>query len=718
MTPRAGTSASAPVCIPVSLAPVSCAALLSPLTTGSSLVESCEFYFVYVRSCSQTAISSVRGRCVGSEFLLLVSSGERVGARGGGHSLQVFGVLGDEFERFGFGDDVDARNLVLVRDSEDLVAGLHKLWAECGGDELRALRDARPRLRRDEARHRRAVLLVERRVDLVKEVEGRGVAALDGEDEGERHHRLLPARELLHDLRVAASERDADLDADVLFDAPALLAFTGGVLGVAAAAASFGRLLVREALLLHHELPLAVGDELRKDVAKIFRHLLEGALDRLVLALVQHLDHLVDLVVVGLHLRDAQLEVVALLRKAAVLVERLFVDVAKLFDLRVALAERGVELLDALLAVLVEGVRWERAELSDAAHDVVLLLREDLALRDEAVHLLALVLETPLLRLLRPPQLVRLGPQGLHLARRLLALVLEPLEPSLRLLDGALRARRLRPALRERRLRLGRLGGGGALLQLLLAQQQVAVEANLERLVPRLHLEFGSGGCRELGGETVEAGVELRQPRALRVGERGHEVSALFSAVVRDGGFHLFDARADGGELRLLRLEARALRLELFARRLELHLELLRALLRVRAARVLLRELPNHLRNLLIERLELLLDLLRLGLHRRLVNRALADLSHQREAAPRYVVEPAGDGTALVHLVAVDRDAVEARVARHRRRHVDVAADERFPKDLRHRGAEALVKPETAQERNGVLGLWVLNLLRGEAVER
>ncbi len=39
-------------------------------------------------------------------------------------------------------------------------------------------------------------------VDLVKEVEGRGVAALDGEDEGEGHEGLLPPRELLHQVAV------------------------------------------------------------------------------------------------------------------------------------------------------------------------------------------------------------------------------------------------------------------------------------------------------------------------------------------------------------------------------------------------------------------------------------------------------------------------------------------------------------------------------------
>ena len=52
-------------------------------------------------------------------------------------------------------------------------------------------------------------------VNLVKQVEGGGVALLDGEDQGQGHERLLTARQLLHvsHLRAVARERHADADA-------------------------------------------------------------------------------------------------------------------------------------------------------------------------------------------------------------------------------------------------------------------------------------------------------------------------------------------------------------------------------------------------------------------------------------------------------------------------------------------------------------------------
>jgi hypothetical protein len=48
------------------------------------------------------------------------------------------------------------------------------------------------------------VLRVQRSIDLVKQVEGGRVAALDGEDEGQCHQGLLAARQLLqgHGLRA------------------------------------------------------------------------------------------------------------------------------------------------------------------------------------------------------------------------------------------------------------------------------------------------------------------------------------------------------------------------------------------------------------------------------------------------------------------------------------------------------------------------------------
>ena len=60
--------------------------------------------------------------------------------------------------------------------------------------------------------HRRAVLGVQGSVDLVKQVKGCRVAALDGKDEGQSNERLLAARQELQAHRlVAATERDTHL---------------------------------------------------------------------------------------------------------------------------------------------------------------------------------------------------------------------------------------------------------------------------------------------------------------------------------------------------------------------------------------------------------------------------------------------------------------------------------------------------------------------------
>ena len=62
---------------------------------------------------------------------------------------------------------------------------------EGGGDELRAVRELVDHVGDGLPMHR-----VECRVDLVEEVERRRVALLDGEDQRQRHKRLLPAGKL------------------------------------------------------------------------------------------------------------------------------------------------------------------------------------------------------------------------------------------------------------------------------------------------------------------------------------------------------------------------------------------------------------------------------------------------------------------------------------------------------------------------------------------
>ena len=59
-----------------------------------------------------------------------------------------------------------------------------------------------------------AVLDVERRVDLVEEVEGRRVALLYREDDRERDDALLTATQLLHLLHLASARREGHLDSD------------------------------------------------------------------------------------------------------------------------------------------------------------------------------------------------------------------------------------------------------------------------------------------------------------------------------------------------------------------------------------------------------------------------------------------------------------------------------------------------------------------------
>ena len=63
------------------------------------------------------------------------------------------------------------------------------------------------RLAAEHARHGGAVLRVERGIDLIKQVEGRRVAALDGKDERQGHQRLLPAAQLLHHQILTRPER-------------------------------------------------------------------------------------------------------------------------------------------------------------------------------------------------------------------------------------------------------------------------------------------------------------------------------------------------------------------------------------------------------------------------------------------------------------------------------------------------------------------------------
>jgi hypothetical protein len=72
----------------------------------------------------------------------------------------------------------------------------HELGAKRRGDELRR-RVLILGLALNQASHFGSVVGIERLVDFVKEVKGRGVAALDGEYERQRHYGLLSAAQPL-----------------------------------------------------------------------------------------------------------------------------------------------------------------------------------------------------------------------------------------------------------------------------------------------------------------------------------------------------------------------------------------------------------------------------------------------------------------------------------------------------------------------------------------
>ena len=112
----------------------------------------------------------------------------------------------------------------------DTTRHLYQLGPERGGDELSAAISLRAHHCRDSG----AVLRVKRRVNLVEEVEGHWVATLDGEDEANRHHRLLTAAELLHHHRLALAEGHLDLHAGILLhEAPRFLRRRGvSILGI------------------------------------------------------------------------------------------------------------------------------------------------------------------------------------------------------------------------------------------------------------------------------------------------------------------------------------------------------------------------------------------------------------------------------------------------------------------------------------------------------
>lgn len=120
------------------------------------------------------------------------------------------GVVFDEVSGDFPGDAIDVADLVAEPDAVELVRVLEQLGPEGGRDELRVVAQLV-----DHVGDGLAMLGVEGLVDFVEEIERGGIALLDGEDQRQRHERLLSAAELVHfsHLSVASGERDSDADA-------------------------------------------------------------------------------------------------------------------------------------------------------------------------------------------------------------------------------------------------------------------------------------------------------------------------------------------------------------------------------------------------------------------------------------------------------------------------------------------------------------------------
>mmetsp|Transcript_4217 Transcript_4217/g.17377 ORF Transcript_4217/g.17377 Transcript_4217/m.17377 type:complete len:269 (-) Transcript_4217:340-1146(-) len=240
-------------------------------------------------------------------------------------ALLANGKVADKVERLGQRELPHLAHLVRVFHALDHPSHFDELGPERGGDELRA----RVRLSANHGRDGGAVLRIQSRVDLVKEVKGHRVAPLDGEDEGDGDDGLLAAGELLHLHRLALPERHLDLDAAVLLRETLsrrrrlLGSSVGGCTGVGVLGVGSGQRL----LALHHELALAAVHQPREHLAEIEGNLLERSLDGLVLLLVQEGHQLLDLGVRLVELAPASLQALALLGELLVLVQSLFVHV-------------------------------------------------------------------------------------------------------------------------------------------------------------------------------------------------------------------------------------------------------------------------------------------------------------------------------------------------------------------------------------------------------
>ena len=109
-----------------------------------------------------------------------------------------------------------------------------------------------------------AVVRVQLRVHLVKQIKRRGICALNRKDQRQSDHRFLPARKLRLRRFLAASKAHAKPNP--------------------------GELLVVGVLFEHHELGLALWDHFVESVGEVFGYLLKRSRDGFVFTLVQGLE--------------------------------------------------------------------------------------------------------------------------------------------------------------------------------------------------------------------------------------------------------------------------------------------------------------------------------------------------------------------------------------------------------------------------------------------
>eukprot|EP00053_Salpingoeca_punica_P019011 m.189584 g.189584 ORF g.189584 m.189584 type:complete len:1017 (-) comp17550_c0_seq2:745-3795(-) len=614
-------------------------------------------------------------------------------------SLLLLAFLLDEVEGALLRAQLNVGDLVGEGDAVVLVGVGQQLGAEGGGDVLGVAR----RLA-DHLGDGRAVGGVQSLVNLVEEVERSRVATLDGEDEREGHKRLLAAAELLqHVCLVAlAGERHPDADACVLLDA----ALVGGIwlLGLR-------RLLVVLAAL-HHQRGLAMRHKLVEDLGKVLGHLLESALNCLVLLVVQHGDELLDLCVGLVLLALAGTQLFALLGEADVLIERFLVDVAELLQLLGDLGQLLVQLLGRDVLVHGKGLLRQRAELTDLAHALFLPLNEQRSLVEQDGHGLVGLLHLGRARALLLPHLVQLGADFLEVPLGLVGLGLDLVEPSLACCHGRLGVLEVRPLGRELVLKVSKLVLVSFSEQLSLPLQQIVLELRLERVLASLELCALLEGIDELSLQIIHLRLEIGQHFVLLRAE-GRDKAGLHLSLE---AFDLLLRRADR-DLQILHelgLGRDALLREghLCADRLDVALQLLKGRAELLTVRLDHGNVAEVARDCLVDALELLVQFAQ-GVHHAVqLGAVVGNLALARELGLVLVDKAALQRPLAAGLVALEGDAVHVvalgAVGGDRQR----AADQRLAEDLVHDAAVGLVVLQAGDQRESLAVVVLIKLDR------